>query len=223
MKCIGKNILVMMAFLASLYFHMACVAKAGKIILESPIIRLIDGLGIINGNRIGSMLQVRREVRRIKLGEPQEGGEFVGLYEWNGKKYSVKGLAELEKMMQDANDAAGLRSLKPLLKDAKKDFIRWVMVFLGESEGAKGQMFLLIEEWSIKAKRHDSLLLRWAAAPAGEEERQFEKDIANFKIFDTFCTDLINFLEALMDSCPKAKAQFQEILRKQGYKGHSNI
>jgi len=201
-----------------------CVAgnqkKNSEIILDSPVIKLIDGLGMgINGERIGSILQVRREVRKIHFGAPCKEGGLVGLYEFNGKKYGVKELAEIERAMHAAIDRDGLQKLNPVLKLAKEDFIKWVMQFLGESRGAKLQMFMLIDESCRKRKRYDSLLLRWANAPEGEEEHQFEKDIANFQVFDVFCTDLVNFLEDLMNSCPKAKAQFQEILRKQGYKG----
>ncbi len=222
MKEMQKKIF-MTLFLMVPHLHICAANKGEGIVLESPVIRLIDGMGIgINGKRIGSMLQVRREVRKIQQGIASKEGGFVGLYELSDKKCSVKELAEIEKMMQDTHDAEGLRVLRPVLKKAKEDFIQWVMKFLGESQGAKMQMFLLIEESCHKRKRYDSLLLRWASAPEGEEEHQFEKDIANFKIFDIFCTDLINFLEDLMNSCPKAKAQFQEILREQGYKGHSN-
>ena len=201
-----------------------CIAsgqkKDGGIILESAVIKLIDGLGMgINGERIGSILQVRREVRKIQFGAPCKEGGFVGLYEFEDKKYGVKELAGIEHVMQVEANYDGLQKLNPVLKLSKEDFIKWVMQFLGESRGAKLQMFMLIEESCGKRKRYDSLLLRWASAPEGEEERQFRKDIANFQVFDVFCTDLVNFLEDLMNSCPKAKAQFQEILRKQGYKG----
>lgn len=188
MKSIEKKILMAAFFIILSCSHaFGATNKGDGIILESPVIRLIDGLGIgINGERIASILQIRREVRKIQNGAPAKEGGFVGLYEWNGEKYGVKELAEIEKAMNDSQDADGLRTLKPVLKMAKKDFIQWVMKFLGESQGAKGQMFLLIENWSLKAKRYDSLLLRWAAAPEGEEEHQFEKDIANFKIFYKF-------------------------------------
>ena len=190
--------------------------KDGAIILECPVIKISDGLSIgIDGDEILRMMRVRKEVRKIQLGVPSKESNFVGLYHWENATYGVKALAEIEKAMHGANDQKGLASLKPVLKKAKEDFVKNVMNFMSAARGAKPMMLLLIKESCNKRKRHDSLLLRWGAAREGEEERQFEDDMVDFAVFDTFCTDLIHFLEDVMRSCPKAWAQFQHMVQQQ--------
>ena len=199
--------------ISSLYAEDMMKHKEGDIVLESPVIKIIDGMRIgIDGNRIGFMLQIRREVRKIHLGVPNKVGGFTGIYSFNNAYYSVRQLTEIEHEMIESNDQEGLESLRPALEKAKNDFVQQVMHFLSSAQGAKGQMFTLIEESCSKRKRFDSLLLRWAAAREGDEERQFKEDIVSFAVFDIFCIDLINFLEDLMRSCPKAWAQFQQLL-----------
>ncbi len=194
--------------------------KEGAIILECSVIKISDGSSLgIDGEEILRMMRVRKEVRKIQLGVPNTEGNFIGLYHLNNTDYSVKELAALETEMRE-NDPAALVSLKPLLKKAKEDFVKHVMSFMNAARGAKPMMLLLIQESCNKRKRYDSVLLRWGAAREGTEERQFDGDITDFRVFDTFCTDLIHFLQDVMRSCPKAWAQFQHMVAQQKSGGH---
>lgn len=191
------------------------------IILESSLIKLVDGLSIgIDGRKIAMMIKVRQEVKKIQYGMPNESGELIGAYQFGTKRCSVYELSLLEDEYRMKDDKQALTQLAELLKLAKRDFIEKVKPYMATARGAKRQMLLLIEESCKKRKRFDSILLRWGAAREEEEERQFEKDIVDFKIFNTFCTDLMHFMEDVIRSCPKAMAQFMQMLENQGHKQH---
>ena len=195
--------------------------RAGEndIILSSTIIKLVDGLSIgINGQRIAMMLKVRKEVIRILFGIANESGQLVGLYQYNGNYYTARELTLLEAECRENGDKATLEALRPVLQHTKQEFMAKIKPFMASARGAKRQMLLLIEESCKKRKRFDSILLRWGAAKEEDEAKQFDKDIVDFKIFDTFCTDLVHFIEDVIRSCPKAVAQFKQLVEQQA--GH---
>lgn len=186
---------------------------ASAITLEAPVIKLIDGLSIgIDGQRIGFMLQVRREIKQI-LGIMEVSGKSSARYLYKGQLHGVASLATVEQKAHTENDLTTLQELEPLLMQAKQDFINGVTIFMSTARGTKQQMLMLIEESCQKRKRFDSLLLRWGSASEDAEEQQFQEDVYNFQVFSIFCRDLINFLEDLMRSCPKGYAQFQQLLQ----------
>ena len=112
-------------------------------------------------------------------------------------------------------------ALNVLLKTMKLDFNRIVTPFLGQARGAKEPMFLLISESCTKRNRPKSLLLDWAHS-SGDEMVSFDKSVTNFALFESFCGDLVDFLGDLVHSCPKARAQFEQLkeeyIRKQAAK-----
>lgn len=190
-------------------------------VLDCTIIKIIDGLSIgIDGERVKMMIKVRKAVRRMQLGEPDASGALVGIFEFDGKRYSASQLAQLEAELRNNGDAATLEQMKPLLKEVKNGFMAKIKPFMANARGAKGQMLKLIEESCRKRKRHDSILLRWGAAREEEEARQFERDVVDFKTFDIFCTDLVHFIEDVIRSCPKALAQYKQmVIQKKRDKG----
>ena len=76
-------------------------------------------------------------------------------------------------------------------------------------------MLVLIGEWSQKAHRTDSHLLEWANVKEGNESNAICTKLTTYYLFDQFVEDLIYFLETLFRSCPKACAQFKEMMEKQ--------
>lgn len=219
-----KPFLGAMIALTSLMYADDSLFRAGEhdIILDSTLIKIVDGNEIgINGERVRMMIQVRRSVKEMQFGTPTPSGDFVGNYEYNNKKYSAHELMLLEADAIAMGDTHTVQDLKPCLKLVKKQFMTRVKPFMANARGAKGQMLLLIEESCKKRKRFDSILLRWGAAREEEEARQFDKDIVDFKTFDTFCTDLIHFIEDVIRSCPKALAQFKQLVAQGAHKPHN--
>lgn len=96
----------------------------------------------------------------------------------------------------------------------KHDFLAITKEFLHHATGAKAIIVRLIEEDCIKRNREDSLLLSWAKTPEGNEEEAFNKDVTSYSTLYSFCVDLINFLNDLMHSCPKAHSKFTERIEK---------
>lgn len=189
------------------------------IILESSLVKLVDGLSFgINGQKIAMMFRVRKEVRKIQYGTPDNNGGFTGLYDFEGGNYSVHELAIIEQEAKATQDHERFDRLAHVLIQAKKDFINKVKPYMATARGAKKPMFMLIQESCKKRNRTDSILLRWGAAREEDEERQFEHDIMDFPIFDVFCTDLMNFMEDVIRSCPKALEQFKHMLEHEGHK-----
>jgi hypothetical protein len=76
-------------------------------------------------------------------------------------------------------------------------------------------MIILIGESCEKHNRSNSLLLDWARIEGDDETESFNKQVTNFTIFHEFCTDLVNFLEDLIRSCPKAQQQFKKLMLEQ--------
>lgn len=142
--------------------------------------------------------------------------EIVGTYDkltltqlknlpaWAYEKQTASSMVALEQAAT-LNDADFMRSS---LEHFKQSFNAKAYVYLDSARGAKEQMLLLMEESCQKRDRMDSFILRWADAPEGSETVLSEKEIVTFKHFDLFLSDLLNFLEDLTYSCPKAFGQF---------------
>ena len=217
-----------------------CEKDHHGIVLTSEIISLIDGFPWgINANIIKHMLQVRREIKKIQFGDPTKDGKLVGHYIFDDIKYSVRTLATLEskyemeyykKLESYSKDKEGnhhplvelqqwnnqiKHKFRTILEVAKKEFNIKVAPFSKNARGAKTQMLMLIEDSAKKRGREDCFLLKWADADEDNEMVAFNEQIITFKALDQFCTDLINFLEDLMRSCPKAWNQFKKIMDEQ--------
>ena len=178
------------------------------IILTSPVIHLVDGKSFgINDIVIGWMLQMRQKVKKIFLGD-QVNGKLVGRYTYNGKKYTARDLVAIESQTNDPS--YNPVELREILEHVKQDLEGNFAPFISHAQGAKDQMVMLINESCTLRNRHDSLLPKWGEAKEGNELVFFRDQITNFKALDQFCTDLTNFLEDIMRSCPKAWGQFEK-------------
>ena len=168
--------------------------STAKIILTSPIVNLMDGIAI-SGPVIGQLLKIRADGIRIRT---------VTEYVVDGVGYTTAQLVTME-----AEGSLTKEQLNAYLVPAKEDFTVHIAPFLDEAQETKDFMLNLIEEWSEKAERPDSLLLMWGNTAAGTEQEMFKREIVSFKAFDLFTQDLISFLETIIHSCKKARAEFK--------------
>lgn len=193
------------------------IAKQEPIVLTSSIIEFIDGKSWgINGEAIGYMRQVGLNVLKMQFGEGQK--DRVGIFLFDGKKYSIKDLVAYEKKLQQQASSLSPEEYKRLiekfnkcLEQVKEYFIKQVKPFMDQAQGAKAQVVILIGEWAEKRNRLDSHLLQWSQASEENEFTLFRDDITSFFLLDQFCSDLICYLSDLMRSCPKANAQFEQL------------
>lgn len=222
-------------------------AKDEGIILDSDMIHFIDGKSFgVNAKTIKLMLQVRREMKRLLLGEQTKSGNLEGHYLFNESLHSIRSLATIESKYEAhfyqqeeslthdignhqrelANAGQQYNELKhqlrALLLKVKQEFEAKLAPFAKSARGAKGQMLVLIAESCGKRHRPDSLLLKWADTAEGDEMKFFQDQIVSFRTLDQFCSDLVNFLEDLMHSCPKAMAEFKKLMDEQHAKNNAH-
>lgn len=214
--------------------HDARTTRTG-IILTSPLIPILDGL-FINATQVKMMLAVHKKIKDILYGEKNKAGVLEGRYTFEGQKHSVKSLLAIETPLETdyATQRAALladpvknqneisvldlaynktkHNLRTCLLEVKKEFEEKIAPFEKNARGAKDQMLYLMTESCQKHNRPDSGLLTWADTQEGNEMVYVRDHINTFYAFDQFCTDLLNFLEDLMRSCPKAWKQFKQQL-----------
>lgn len=206
---------------------------AKPIRLKSPVLKLLDGVTYaLDGDCMKDMLCIRREVRIIQYGKrDSETGKMVGHYEFNGERYSIHQLAQIEHEIEqqctankaavsiddpdrrkimaaiDAERMAQLEALKPCLRQAKDDFKRVNEPYIESTRGTKSMTLHLVHESCELRNREDSFLMEWSSVPEGKEFDSFEETMKTFQKLDTFCSDLTNFMDDVIYSCPKGCAQ----------------
>lgn len=214
--------------------HNAQTTRSGCI-LTSPLIPILDGL-FINATQIKMMLAVHNKLKQIIYGEKNKAGVLEGRYIFEGIKHSVKSLVLIENQKDTdyINNRAALltdpaknqnaiqtldqeynkskQELRACLLAIKKEFEEKVAPFEKNARGAKDQMLYLMTESCQKHNHPDSALLKWADTQEGNEMAYMRDHINTLQAFDQFCGDLLNFLEDLMRSCPKAWKQFKQQL-----------
>lgn len=127
-------------------------------------------------------------------------------------KYIVdkeKYLSELEEI--EFEFKAKMKPLQTLLETIKKDYHEATGPFMQQAHGIKKFLFKLIKESCAKRGRLESFLMQWGKIREEEEHRVFESYVTTLQRMDEFCTDLCNFFEDLVNSCPKGWKQFQEL------------
>lgn len=219
--------------LVSLLLFVGYVKAQDPVQLNPDIISIIDGKSFgIHGELVGAVYKIIRDVQSMQYGRRTATGR-VGLYTFEGRACGIKALAELESSLIKGLDKAiskaqkdavlaRLDTLKQMLNKLKEDFCTIVNPFMGQARGAKEPMFKLISESCIKRNRPKSLLLNWAHSKDGQEMESFDKSVTNFVLFDEFMTDLADFLGDLVSSCPKARAQFEQLKQEYMRKIQSN-
>lgn len=185
--------------------------------LEAEILEIVDDFPLgVNPDTVGMIMKLRRDLNKRRFGTKSANG-VSGIYTFEGKSHTLASLIELENQLSRSNSATDQKRAEELRKyfqTIKEEFIDLVKPFLADARGAKGQMIILITEWSVKANRQDSQLLNWSTTKEGEETTAVYSKIHSIKAFDQFCADLLYFLETLLRSCPKACAHFKQIMEQ---------
>lgn len=192
-------------------------AEHTPLTLTAEILGVIDGFALgVNGNTVGMIMRLRLDLNKRRFGKTSSS-TIAPMFEFEGKKYTLAQLVDLEDTLLRSNsstDQKRLAGLRPVLTTIINDFVELTKPFLADARGAKGQMIVLIGEWAHKAHRLDSHLLEWANVKEGEESGAIYQKINTLKLFDQFVDDLLYFLETLLRSCPKACAQFKEMMEQ---------
>ncbi len=177
---------------------------SGKVILSSHLLKAIDGKSFgIHSDMLHALLKIRTRILRMLHGVAK-GQEREGLYTFEGHTYTVNDLCALELESTDK------KKMQDWLATVKADFSAQIRPFIDLGRGFKPQMLMFIEE-SLKLHQRGnvhSVLLRWAETKDGEDMNAFKKYVASFDDLAQFLHDLLNFLDDLVSSCPKAKQQF---------------
>ncbi len=191
--------------------------KSNELPLTDPILRIIDGkAGIFDSTKVKNTLWLMREIKFIHNGSikvdaqgnpnPRTGKPTDLIF--GGKKQTIKSLITLEGQI-DSMTPKEQAEFNALFKKVKVYFGKVNDILLADARGAQQFMIKLIREYCKKNHRdkgrNKSLLLKWD--DKGGENEMYEGDIVSFTIFYVFSIDLLNFLAALIKSCPKAYAQ----------------
>jgi hypothetical protein len=189
------------------------------VILESPVLKLVDGT-FFNADTIEQMRNFQRLILALILGDQTPDGSRVGRYEYKGKKYGIHALALIEQQMNQSSSAESpemvedAQQLLVTLQEAKNDFIKLSEEFKSMAQGAKQTMVKLIEESCSKHGRLDSVFLILVRAKDDNETTTFDMHVVSLTLLESVCIDLLNFLNDLINSCPKANMQFKLRLEK---------
>lgn len=203
----------------------ASAADDKPILLTDPILSAVDGI-VINANNINNSLLAGRMLLIF-----MDGGNLKSLpskdLEVRGKTYLLEDLlstnfrgkkctlTELVKYEEKATTTQEKDEIKAALQDAKKKFNLFMNRSMAEARGTKQMAQRLMNDSLSKRKRTDSPLIKYAKVQEGKEEESLEKDISSFKLLYTLCHDLFNFLRDIVNSCPKAVADFKARQQKQ--------
>lgn len=206
--------------------------------LNATFLKIVDGQSFgITADRMGWLLQIRLSLKGLFYGNPTI--EKMSLY--RGQKYTVKEMALIEIKEEKAFNEYGARKssydqrawgkieqehtaiteeLQESLLRAKDDFAKFMLPFLRNIQPIKPQIVPLIIESCEKHGHADSMLPISVGMADETEVAHFKAHVNSYKQLGMFCVDLIHFLTDLIYSCPKARAQFEE-LRKTDTGAHS--
>lgn len=179
-------------------------AKISPLKLESGILSIADGT-VINASTIHLIEKYKTQVNQFMRHK----------YIFSDGKYSLPECVRLE----DADVLS--QEYKQMLPIVLQEFIDFSKQFLDYLQHVKNGVVPLIEEDCAKRKRKDSLLLKWAVIPMGDEERLFFSEITSYRALCAFCLDILCFLEDLEYSCPEASKRYnQELAYQQDLRNH---
>ncbi len=181
----------------------------GATILVSKLLKAIDGKSFgLHGKTIRAILVIRTRILHMLHGTAQKDGSRLGSYTFDGNTYTVSQLQEAED-----ESAVAAEIIHAWLNVVKADFGIQIHPFLELGRGFKPQMLILIEESLRLHRREDSILHMWAGEAEGQDMIAFERNVQSFDNLSVFLHDLLNFLDDLISSCPKACKQFIDSLK----------
>lgn len=198
-----KKIALAITLLAPWGMFAADTRKIQSIVINSEVLRLIDGTSFIN---IAQILHFGHQIRILQYGAKDEAtGKPVGILIVNGKHYSLKQLIELEKET--------VQNYKEVLAEAINYFTKVSEPYLEEAKGTKEYMVDLIQKWSKQRNKPSTPLLEWSKLECSEQEA-FRRNVLTLTDLDEFCDDLTLFLADLIRSCEKSWKQYKLILQQ---------
>lgn len=208
-------------FLSSLYAGLSLLTATTAygiitepVYLDSEILKLSDGLPRLgmDGYKIRANKQWYGELYKMTFGIKKPNGQRVGLYLFRNALYSIVELAIIETAAFKDGKAETLIELAAVREIVKHDFDVKVEPFVESAKGFKKLIFMLIEESCKLRGRHTSFLLTWGKVE--DNDRQlFHDKMRSFAELQEFFEDMMNFLNDLEHSCPKGRAQYEEMLR----------
>ncbi len=177
--------------------------------LTAPILKRIDGI-FINGERVKEMLWVRKElVNRLDGHKTRNAAVRLGHYNFEDRTYTLKELVVLEKEIIKEANPDRLKTFKELFETVLEEFIKISNPFMEPISKMKALVLPLIKESCEKRERLDSYLLQWGEVKKGDEIKMIREQITTFAQIELFCDDLVNYLQDILNSSPKAVAQFK--------------
>lgn len=212
MKKVVLKLFIFSIFLSLCYAHANRVSN-NDIVLDNPIINLIDGKSFgINANIFGVILQNRREARKMLYGVAGTDGKRVGWYEFEGKKYCLVELVQIEKEYRIAGKKS--TALIKVFEQAREDFVRITSPYLDSARGMKGPLLMIIQDFCDKKGLEKCFLLDWANTKEGGEIESMYSNMKSLGDLAILCIDMTDFLEVLARSCPVAKEMFIKMVRE---------
>lgn len=183
-----------------------------EIRLTTDILNIIDGrVGLMDAEKIRGINYMIQEIAKIQYGIlDKTTGNRIGKYPFNNQVYTLKKLVKVE---SDYNNNIP-EALSELLKKLKTDLAQITDPNLESGRGSKHFMRILIHEWATKANKLNSLVVRWSDLPESDDQETFRKTLTSFKLTDSYCTDLLQFLAVLKRSCPKASKLYEDKYHK---------
>jgi hypothetical protein len=92
------------------------------------------------------------------------------------------------------------------------DFVLFFEPFIITLEPIKKGITPLIEESCQRRNRTKSLLLAWTKAPDGTTQELFRTNMITYRALAELCMDLLNFMEDVLQSCPKAIKAYHDFI-----------
>lgn len=156
------------------------------------------------------MLKARKKVyKRYKKLEAEERASLHARYMVEPQAYQ-EALAVLREQYREK-----MAIMQSCLLEAREDFKRINEPYLDQVRGTKHLLLRLVAESCTKRKRYDSFLMKWAEVPEGGEFEAFDATVKTMQELNCFLTDLSNFFEDLIHSCPRGWKQYLELVKKQ--------
>ena len=200
--------------LALLTVSLHSVIHSHTIKLDNSLLHSIDGKNIgINGETVALIKKYQSNIIDILMGKRTPDGR-AGWYEFEGKLYTAQELREQEDALGKTRSPQQSALLQQLIMQIRNDFETISADFREIARSSRAMMLFLIEESCTKRGRGNDSLILVLARSKEDEEVLFDRHIKTVKDLETFMTDLYNFLGDLINSCPKAQAQFKDRVEK---------
>lgn len=197
--------------------------------LESSFLQFVDGQPFgITPHIFGYLLQLRIGLKQFFYG----AANIEKMVIHRNTKYTLKEMAVLEiKEEKSFKEHTARRTyydnqtwraieqehteqsnaFQESLDHAKTALVEYLSPFLYNIQPIKKQLLPLILESCEKRGRAESMLPNCIGMPDGKEIAHFQQVMTSYKQLGLFCLDLIHFLTDMIYSCPKARAQFEQL------------